>query len=157
MVWAELHSHMPLQQRPRFYIPLESTFFFSMSTAMSSMTGNHTMDSFTCWKRTFKTSCLTHWWWEGASRIYLIYKGVRCHKGDSEEYGRTYYNGLNHTLLAELACRACLLACTKVSGVFSQYILRSRSLWNPLSSRMLKNMQIFLLIISKFLSLYNLV
>ena len=56
-----------------------------------------------------------------------------------------------------LACRAWLLACTKVSGVFSQYILRSRSLWNPLSSRMLKNMQIFLLIISKFLSLYNLV
>ena len=32
-----------MQQGPRFYIPLESTFLFD-APAMSSVTGNHTMD-----------------------------------------------------------------------------------------------------------------
>ena len=40
-------------------------------------------------------------------------------------------------------------ACTKVSGVVSQYILRSGRLWHPLTSSMLKNKQIFSLIIFK--------
>ena len=48
------------------------------------------------------------------------------------------------------------LACTKVSGVVSQYILRFGSLWHPLSSSMLKNKQIFLLIISKLISAFSL-
>ena len=53
-------------------------------------------------------------------------------------------------------------ACTKVSGVVSQYILRSGRLWHLLTSTMLKNKQIFSLIISKLISafslwLYNLV
>ena len=34
---------MPMQQEPRFYIPLEATFL-SDTPAMSSVAGNHTMD-----------------------------------------------------------------------------------------------------------------
>ena len=48
------------------------------------------------------------------------------------------------------------LSCTKVSGVVSQYILRFGSLWHPLSSSMLKNKQIFSLIISKLISAFSL-
>ena len=53
-------------------------------------------------------------------------------------------------------------AYTKVLGVASQYILRSGSLWHPLSSSMLKNRRIFSLVISLVMSafslwLYNLV
>ena len=40
-------------------------------------------------------------------------------------------------------------AWTKVSGVVSQYILQSGRLWHPLTSSMLKNKQIFSLIIFK--------
>ena len=44
------------------------------------------------------------------------------------------------------------LACTKVSGVVYQYILRFGSLWHPPSSSMLMNKQTFSLIISKLIS-----
>ena len=40
------------------------------------------------------------------------------------------------------------IACTKISGIVSQYILQLGSLWHPLRSSMLKNKQIFSLIIS---------
>ena len=48
------------------------------------------------------------------------------------------------------------LACTKVSGVVYQYILRFGSLWHPPSSSMLMNKQTFSLIISKLISDFSL-
>ena len=42
------------------------------------------------------------------------------------------------------------------SRVIFQYILRSRSLWHPLISSMLKNKQIFSLAISKLISVFSL-
>ena len=159
MIWSELNYIVIClcNNDPDFIFLWNRLLFFRCLLPWVPWQGIIQWIRFTCWKRTFKISCFTHWWWERASRIYLIYKIVRCHKGDSEEYARTYYDGLNNTLLVDLSCRACLLACTKVSGVFSQYVLRSKSLWYPLSSSMLKNMQFFSLIISKFLWLYNLV
>ena len=53
LIWTELHHHMRLQQRLRSYIPLESTCSF-FETAMSSLSGNHTMHLFYLLKNGFK-------------------------------------------------------------------------------------------------------
>ena len=85
---------MPLQQGPRFYIPLEST-------CCSFVTENHTMDLFYLLTENFK-NLLVDSSQEGSSRICLIYQVVRCNKeGDLEEYIRTYYEALNKTLLTQ--------------------------------------------------------
>ena len=47
------------------------------------------------------------------------------------------------------------LAFTKVSGVASQYILLPGSLWYPVRSSMLKNQQIFSLVISKSIPAFS--
>ena len=93
---------MPMQQGPRFYIPLESTFLFD-TPAMSSVTGNHTMDlSYPLRENLLlKISFLTYWSWQGASEICFIYQVVQCHWGDSEEYTPSYCEALNQTLLAQ--------------------------------------------------------
>ena len=93
---------MPLQQRIRFYIPLESTCCYLLRTTMSSLTGNHTMDLFYLLKESFKNLLFDLLAREGALRICLIYQVVRSHKDqDSEEYARTYYEALNQTLLTQ--------------------------------------------------------
>ena len=76
---------MPLQERPRFYVPL-----YLIPTAMSFLTGNQLMDLFHLLKENFK-NLLFGSLILGASRIFLIYQIVRCQKGDSEEHGRTYF------------------------------------------------------------------
>ena len=48
------------------------------------------------------------------------------------------------------------LAYTKVLEVVSQHILRSRTLWHPLSSGMFKNEQIFSSVILKLMSAFSL-
>ena len=69
-----------------------------MPTAVSFVTGNRTMYLFYLLKENFKNLLFDSliMGWEKASRIYLIYQVVRRHKGDSEEYARTYYEALNH-------------------------------------------------------------
>ena len=80
------------------------------------------------------------------SRIFLIYRVVRCHKdGDSEEYVRTYYEALNHTLYRG-----------RGSSPNTFHGLQA------MESTKLKNNQIFSLVVSKLMSafylwLYNLV
>ena len=154
MIWSEMsYIVICLCNNDPDFIFFLNRLVYSMPTVMSSVTGNHTMDFFHLLKENLllKISYLTYWSWQGASRICFIFQVVHCLKGDSAEYARTYYEALNQTLLAQ-----------KYPGVVSQYILRFGSLWHPLSSSMLKNKQIFSLIISKLISafslwLYNLV
>ena len=54
-----------------------------------------------------------------------------------------------------LRCIESDLAYTKVSGVISQYILRSGSLWYPVRSSMHKNKQILSLVISKLILAFS--
>ena len=51
-VCNELNSRMPVEQEIRFYVPLELSC--CLSTAMSSLTGNHTIDLFYLLKENFK-------------------------------------------------------------------------------------------------------
>ena len=93
MIWIELHSHhshVSLQQVPRFYIPLKSTccLFFAYYREFCN---RESYDEFIR-KRTLKISYLTHKSQEGTSRICLIYQVVCCNEDeDSEEYARTVY------------------------------------------------------------------
>ena len=121
---------------------------YSLPTAMSSLTRNHTMD----WFWTLKIS---YWTYQtGRSFENLCYLWiVRCHKDeDSEEYARTYYETLNQTLSTE----------KYQPSPPNTFCLRSESSWHRLSSSMLENKRIFSLVISKLMSafslrLYNLV
>ena len=55
------------------------------------------MDLFYLLKDNFKNILFDTY---GASRICLIYQIIQCHKDrDSKEYGQTYYEALNQTLL----------------------------------------------------------
>ena len=87
---------------PDFIFLLNWLVVYSMPTAMSFVIGIVQCICSTCWMRTLKISYLTHWSWERAEGIYLIYQVVRCHKGDSKKYARTYYEALNHWI------RSCL-------------------------------------------------
>ena len=112
---------MPLQQVIRFYIPPESTCCLFLAYCHEFL-NREPYDGFVIPVER-----------EEASRICLIFQVIRCHKDeDSECVTLERIRGIesNH-------------AYTEVSGVASQYILRSGSLWHPLSSSMLEYKQIF--------------
>ena len=152
MVWTELHSHRPMQQGPRFYIPRESTCLsdaycyefrdresydrFALPLERELIVKNLLFDSLII----------------GRSFENLFYLSSRSL---SQRRFRIISSNILRGIESDLPW-------TKVSGVVSQYILRSGSLLHPLNSSMVKNKQIFWLIISKLISafslcLYNLV
>ena len=108
---------------------------------MSSLTGNHTMNLFYLLKENFK-NLIFNLLITGTSFENLSYLSS-CSLSQSWRFRRIRSNVLRYT--------ESVFAYTKVSGVSSQYILRSRSLWHPLSSSMLENKRIFSLVISKLM------
>ena len=97
---------------------------------------------------------------EGPSRIYLIYQNVLYHEDeDSGEYAQTYYEALNQDLLTQKYRRSPRKSIgghlAKVSGVTSQYILWSGSLWYSGRSSMLKNKRIFSLVVSELMPAFS--
>ena len=104
MIWSEMsYIAICLCNKDPDFIFFLNRHVYSMPTAMSSVTGNHTMDLFYLLKENLllKISYLTNLSWRGASRICFIYQVVHCLKGDFTEYARTYYKALNQTLLAQ--------------------------------------------------------
>ena len=122
---------MPLQQGPIY-----PSWIDLLPTAMSSVAENYTMDLFYLLKENFKNH--GNEIWEFALFIKLFF-------ATKMEISIKYAFSLNQTLFTQ-----------KYWGVASQYILRSGSLWHPLSSNMLKNKRIFSLVISKLMSAFSL-
>ena len=125
---------------------------YSLPTAMSSLTGYHTMDLFYLLKKNSK-NLLLHLLIPGKSFKKLSYLSS-CLLSQRSRFRKICSNVLRGIESG--------LAYTKVSGVASQYILQTGSLWHLLSSSMLKNKRIFSLVIFKLMSafslwLYNLV
>ena len=131
MVWNEPHSHMPQQLGFIFLLNWRAVYSLSaaMTAAMSSLIGNHTMDLFYLLNKNFKNllfdSLIPQKNFESLS--YLS----SCSLSQRWRFRRICSNVLQG-IESDLAY-------TKVSGVASQYILRSGSIWHPLSSSMLKN------------------
>ena len=104
MIWSEMsYIAICLCNKDPDFIFFLNRLVYSMPTAMSSLTENHTMDLLYLLKKSLllKISYLTYWPWHGASRICFIYQVVHCLKRDSTEYACTYYKALNQTLLAQ--------------------------------------------------------
>ena len=119
---------MLLQQGSRSSSHL-NRFIYSLHTAMSSVTGNHAMDLFYLLKGSFP--------------FWLI-----NHEKELWEFWRIGTN-----VLRDIESD---FVWSEVSGVVSQYILWSGSLWHTLSSSMLKNKRLFSLVISKLMSVFSL-
>ena len=100
---------------------LNRLVIYSMPTAMSSITGNHTMDSFYLLNKNFKNllfgSLIT-----GRSFENLCYLSS-CSLSQRRRFRRIRTNVLRG-IESDLPY-------TKVSVVVFQYIIRSRSLWHP--------------------------
>ena len=117
---------------PDFIFLLNRLVVYSLSTAISSIKGNHTMDLFYLLKENFKNhlfdSLITGRNFENSS--YLS----SCSLPQRWRIRRIRSNVLRGIEL--------YLDYTKVSRVSSQYNLRSGSLWHPLGSSMLNNKRI---------------
>ena len=154
MIWSELNNYIAIclcNKDPDFIFLLNRLVVYSMPTAMSSVTGNHTMDLFHLLEENFK-NVLFESLIMGRSFQNLSYLS-------SCSLSQRRFRRIHSNVLRDIEWD---LSCTKVSGVFSQYILLSGSLWHSLSSIMLNIKHIFSLIISKLIStfslwLYNLV
>ena len=129
-----------------FIFFLNRLVVYSLPTAMSSLTGNYTMDFFYLLKENFK-NLLFDLLITGRSFENLSYLWS-CPLSQWWRFRRIRSNVLRNIESG--------LAYTKVSRVASQYILRSGSFWHSLSSSMLKNKQIFSLVISKLMSVFSL-
>ena len=83
-----------------FIFVLNQLIIYSLPTAMSSVTGNHTINLFYLLKEYFK-NLLFDLLITGRRFKNLCYLS-NCHKDkDSEEYARTYCETLNQTLLTQ--------------------------------------------------------
>ena len=134
LVWTELESHMTLQQEPRFYISLESAccLFFVYSHELHSRE-SYDMDLFYHLKENFK-NFLFDSIIMGKSFENLSYlSGCLLSQ-------RWKFRGIRSKALWGIESD---LAYKRLSGVVSQFILWSGSLWHPLSITMLKNRRIF--------------
>ena len=109
---------------------------------MSSLTGNHTMDLLYLLKDNIK-NLLFHLLIIGRSFKNLS----SCSLSQRWRFWRIRSNVLR-AIESDLAY-------TKVSGVASQYILWSGSLWYPVRSSMLKSKRIFSLVISKLMPVFS--
>ena len=139
MVCTELHSHMSLQQRPRFYVPLEFTWYLFVAYYLKFRDREPCS---TCWKR-----ILTH---NHAQKhrefVLIIVLSFCCHKDEDSDKNRL-------KRIKRHWIRPCY---TKVSGgTFSQYVLWSGSIRHPLCSSMLKNKRFFSLVISKLMLAFS--
>ena len=121
-------------------------FIFLLPTAMSFLTGNHTMDLFHLVKKNSKNILLD-----------LLAMGINfedlsylsnCSLSQIWRFWR-----IHSKVLQGIESN---LTYAKVSGIDPHYILRSESLWHPLSSSILKNKRIFLLVTSKLMSAFSL-
>ena len=119
MIFNELNSHMPLQQGIRFICLLNRLVVYSLPTAMSYSTVNHTMDLFYLLKEGFK-NLLFDLLITGRSFEDLSYLSS-C---SQSQRGRIQRIRSNVIPVIESD-----IAYTEVSGAASQYILRSRSIW----------------------------
>ena len=118
---------------------------YSLPTAMSSLTGNHTMDLFYLLKKNSK-NLLLDLLIPGKSFKKLSYLSS-CLLSQRSRFRKICSNVLRGIESG--------LAYTKVSGVASQYILWSQSLWYPVRSRTLKNKLFLSLVISKLMPAFS--
>ena len=118
---------------------------FPLPTAMSSLTGNHTMDLLYLLKENFK-NLLFNLLITGGSLENLSYLSSRS----LSQKWRFWI--IRSNVLRGIESD---LAYTKVSGAASQYILWFESLRYPVRSSMLKNKRIFSLIISKLMPAFS--
>ena len=127
-----------------FIFLLNRLVIYSLPTAMSFLIGNHTMDLLYLLKENFKLFDLLI---TGRSFENLSYLSS-CSLLQRSRFRRIRSNVLRN-IESDLAY-------TEVSGVASKYILRSGSLWHPLSSSMPGNKRIFSLVIPKLMSAFSL-
>ena len=148
----ELHRHMPLHKYQDFIFLLNRFVVYLLPTSMTSVTGNHTMELFYLFKENFKNllfnSLITGWSFENLSDLSSCLLSQRLR-----------FQGIRSNVLRGNGSD---VSYTKVLEVVSRHILRSGSLWYPLSSSILKNKSIFSLVNSKLMCtfslwLYNLV
>ena len=143
MVWTGLHSNILLHQGPYFIFLFNWLVVYMFPTTPYSVIKNYTVDLLFLLKENFKNllfdSLIKRRSSENLSYLssWLLWRRWRFRRICSNVLGGIESN----------------FASTKVLRVFNQYILRSRNLWHSLSSSILKNKQIFPLVISK-LSLY---
>ena len=142
MVWTELQAICLCNKELDFIFLFNRFVVYSLPATMNFLTGNYTIDLFYLLKENFKNLLsdllITERSFENLS--YLS----NCSLSQRWRFRRIRSNVLRG-IESNLAYK-------KVSG----------SLWHPLSSSMLKNERIFLLVISKLMSafsvwLYNLV
>ena len=147
MIWYELNyiAICLCNRNPDFVLLLNRLVFYLMSAAMSSMTWDHAMDLLQLLKKNFKNLFF------GSLMMRRSFQNLSYLSICSLSQWR--YRRIRSNVLRWLELD---LACTKVLRDFSQYILRSGSLWYPVSSSMLKNEQFFSLIISKLISTFSL-
>ena len=130
-----------------FLFLLNRLVVYLLPTVMNSLTANHKTDLFCLLKKNFK-NLLTDLLITGRSFEILSYLSS-CSLSQRWRFLRIRSN-IFRNIEPDLAY-------TKVSGVASQYILWSESLWHPLSSSMLENKRIFSLVISKLLSDFSMI
>ena len=118
---------------------------YSLRTAMSNLTGNHTMDLLYLLKKNFK-KLLSDILITERSFKNLSYLSC-CSLSQKWRFWRIHSNVLRGIELE--------LASTKVSVVASQYILWPGSIWYPVRSSMLKNKRIFSLVISALMPVFS--
>ena len=119
---------------------------------MTSGTGNHLMGFFYLLKENFKNRLFPSLITQRSFENF-------CYLSNCSLLQRWRFRRISSNVLRGIESG---FAYTKLYGVVFQYIIHSGSLWHPRSSSMLKNKQIFSLIISKLMSaffvwLYNLV
>ena len=118
---------------------------YSLPTAMSYLTGNHTMDLLYLLKENFK-NLLSDLLIPGRSFENLSYLSI-CLLSQRLRIRRIRSNVLRGI--------ESYFTYTKVSAVASQYILWSGSLWYPVRSSMLKNRRFYSLVISKLMPAFS--
>ena len=129
----------------RCYVFLNRFVVYSLFTAMSSLTGNHTMELLYLLKENFN-NLLFDLLIIGRSFEYLSYLS-RCSLSQRWRFWR-----IRSKVLRGIESN---LAYTKILGVSSQYILWSGSLWYPVRNSLLKNKRIFSLVISKLMPAFS--
>ena len=114
---------------PGFILLLNRLVVYSLPTAMTSVTRNHMIDFFCLLKGNFKNllsdSLITGRSFENLSYLSTCSLSRKCR-----------FRRVRSNVLRDIESD---LAYIKISGIVSQCILRSGSLWHPLRSSMLKN------------------
>ena len=140
MVWTELHSHVPLQQLPRFHIPLDSTCCLLVTYCHEFCNREFValverqLEKYPIW--------------------LLITRRNLCYLSSCSFSQRSRFRRIRSSVLRDTESDC---AYTKILEFVSQYILRSGNLWHLLSSGMLNKKWIFSLVISKLISAFSLV